>query len=141
MRDRLPFYCHASLHRSSASTLCTTLNVMGVSGETVDTPARCAFLAHYEPDDKEPDPRVAGELAIAVVVGIGMYQNSSYKILDADVDELQSFLIYEQAFDELILLKDHQATIALAAAPEAHRIPDRLKTHYTTPLPAVRRAE
>jgi lysozyme len=111
-----------SVAAASASVLCTTPNATGVAGATVDIPARCAFFAHYESDDKTPDPRVAenlklvpGQLArsIAVVVGIGKYQNQSYNVLDADADvaKLKSFLIDDQAFDEVVVLQDDQATL------------------------------
>jgi GH25 family lysozyme M1 (1,4-beta-N-acetylmuramidase) len=108
---------------AGASVPCTAPNAMGVTGATVDMPARCAFFAHYESDDKRPDPRVVANLklggpgasarSIAVVVGIGKYQNPSYNILDADADvaKLKSFLIDDQAFDEVIVLQDDQATM------------------------------
>jgi GH25 family lysozyme M1 (1,4-beta-N-acetylmuramidase) len=107
---------------ASPAVPCDTANAMGVKGATVDTPARCAFFAHYEPDDKSPDPRIVanlklkpGQLArsIAVVVGIGKYQNAAYDILDAnaDVAKLMPFLIGDQAFDEVIVLQDDQATM------------------------------
>jgi GH25 family lysozyme M1 (1,4-beta-N-acetylmuramidase) len=105
-----------------ASVSCTTPNAMGVTGATVDTAGRCAFFAHYAPNDQAPDSRVVanlkltpGQLArsIAVVVGIGRYKNASYNIVDAnaDVTRLKSFLVQDQAFDEVIVLQDDDATI------------------------------
>ncbi len=103
---------------NAASVKCDKPQALGA---TVDVAARCAFFARYEPDDKKSDDRVVrnlklkpGELArsIAVVVGIGKYQNPAYDVPAAGVDvaKLKSFLIDDQNFDEVIVLENEHAT-------------------------------
>lgn len=106
---------------SGGMVLCDKPNAMGVSGARVDDPAQCAYFAHYAPDDKQPDPRIVANLhlspgqsarSIALVVGIGKYKKADYNVIDAnkDVDKLMPFLIDDQGFDEVIVLRDDQAT-------------------------------
>jgi hypothetical protein len=103
---------------NAASVTCDTPRARGA---VVDSAMRCAFFAHYEPDDKTPDPRVAqnlklkpGQLArsIALVVGISLYQNEQYDAHAArgDVKMLKYFLIEDQQFDEVIVLENENAT-------------------------------
>jgi lysozyme len=102
--------------------VCDKPNAMGVSGATVDDPARCAYFARYAPKDKPPDPRIVANLhlaagqsarSIALVVGIGQYKQAQYNVVDADADveKLKLFLSGEQGFDEVIVLQDDQATM------------------------------
>jgi GH25 family lysozyme M1 (1,4-beta-N-acetylmuramidase) len=92
------------------------------NGANVDSAARCPFIVQYLSDDGKPDPRVArnlklapGKLArsIALIVGISKYKNGRYDIPAAkdDVNDLKSFVINDQGFDEVIVLEEENATI------------------------------
>ena len=92
------------------------------NGATVDVASRCAYFAQFGPEDEAPDPRIArnlnvgaGEFArtIAVVIAISKYRNPEYDLPAAkkDASKLREFLIQDQKFDEVIVLKNQAATI------------------------------
>lgn len=105
--------------QSSAKVVCHTSKSEGAA---VDVEARCSAFEHFSSEDATPDERVArnlnvkeGEFArsIALVVGIGKYDNASYDLpaAEKDVERLSNFLIFDQQFDEVIVLSDKAATI------------------------------
>lgn len=86
-------------------------------GAAVDSAARCSMFKHFGFENAPPDERIARNLhvarggfarSIALVVGISKYLNPAYDLPAAriDVGNLKKFLIDDQKFDEVIVLRD-----------------------------------
>jgi GH25 family lysozyme M1 (1,4-beta-N-acetylmuramidase) len=84
----------------------------------------CGYFAHFKNDDEKPDPRINKYLGLApdvpvrsfaLVVGVSKYPNlpDDQKSLVAaahDTQKLTEFLVNVQEFDEVVVLKDEDAT-------------------------------
>ncbi|UED34218.1 GH25 family lysozyme [Rhizobium ruizarguesonis] len=91
------------------------------NGALVKDGTLCQFFRYYAADDKEQDPRVVQQLgakssqsirSIAIVIAIDHYamEDSELPPAKIDGDNLEKFLIDGQKFDEVIVLRNEQAT-------------------------------
>lgn len=91
------------------------------NGALVKERTLCKFFRYYAADDKEQDPRVLQQLgaesgqsirSIAIVVAIDHYsmEDSDLPPAKIDGDNLEKFLIDGQKFDEVIVLRNEDAT-------------------------------
>ena len=93
------------------------------NGARVTDTKFCQYIVAFRPPDTDPDPRVASALGVgptesvrslALVIAVGNYphlpKESQLPAAQNDGRKLQSFLTDDQKFDEVVVLKDSQAT-------------------------------
>ncbi|MBB3386856.1 MULTISPECIES: GH25 family lysozyme [unclassified Rhizobium] len=112
--------------QSHADIRCTIPPATEPNGPTVKSEDFCEYFKTYRPSGSEIDPRILRAMGLkdsdsdkarrlAIIVGVGEYPNlnSDQNLLvsaDNDIQHLIEFLRTDQQFDEIIVLRNKDAT-------------------------------